>query len=142
MTVLKIAADSDLHKVLKQYELKGQSIQGLMPAIGDMLAAAVSDVFEAEGPGWEPLAEATIRARRNRDSTSIKILQDTGILAGSIEPVIGADYVEAVAGASYGIFHTSKEPRTVIPLRDFTDLGPFEEPLLEDVASMLLEQLG
>ena len=38
---------------------------------------------------WKPLAASTIAARRNKKKSSIKILQDTGSLRGSIRPGIG-----------------------------------------------------
>lgn len=137
--LLNVTASSELGAVLRQFEAQGRSLQGAMPVIADMLVGAVMDVFDAEGPGWEPLAEATLKRRRNRDKSSAKILQDSGVLAGTMGTVIGADFVEAVAAASYGIFHVTGTKR--MPKRDFTDLGPFESPLLDDIAATLLEQI-
>jgi hypothetical protein len=42
---------------------------------------------------------------------------------------------------SYDVFHVSKEPRSKIPLRDFYDLGPFEAPILDEAAALILSQM-
>jgi phage gpG-like protein len=104
--------------------------------VAELLVAGVHDVFEAEGPGWAPLAESTLKARR-KGGAGAKILQDTGVMAGSIAPAWGDTYAEAFAGVSYAIYHVSKEPRSHLPLRDFFNLGPFESPLLDEVAALL-----
>lgn len=141
MALLDIKADSTLEDVLRQFREQGHDLSPFLPAAGALLAAAVSDVFDAEGPGWEPLAEVTLKARRGSSS---RILQDTGVLAASVTSVDnvqqGADFVEVVDGTTYGYWHTVGNKR--MPKRDWTDLGPFEQPLLEDVAEMLSEALG
>jgi phage gpG-like protein len=137
MADLEIRVESTLNKELAAIAAQGRSIDKALPIIAEMLVGGVHDVFEAEGPGWEPLADSTVARRRG---TSHKILQDTGIMAGSISPQHGSTWAEAVDGTSYGIFHTSSAPREKIPLRDFFDLGPFEGPLLDEVADLLAGQ--
>jgi phage gpG-like protein len=134
---LEIKADSDLNKVLLELQGKGQSIDKFLPTIGEMLVGAVNDVLEAEGPGWEPLADSTKAQRRG---SVYKILQDTGVMAASLEPKIGPTYAEAVFGASYAIYHVTGTSR--MPRRDPTDLGPFLDPLLDEVAQLLTQQLA
>jgi len=129
---LDISAQSNLQKVLLDISAHGKSIDRALPVVAEMLHGAVNDVFEAEGPGWEPLSDATKAARRG---TSFKILQDTGLLAGSLEPSYGSTYAEVVDGTTYGHYHVTGTKR--MPKRDWTDLGPFEEPLLDEVAEFL-----
>jgi hypothetical protein len=144
MALIDIKADSNLESVLRQFREQGHDLSPFLPVAGALLVAAVSDVFDAQGPGWEPLAEATIKARRNSDASSIQILQDTGVLAASVTSVDnvnqGADFVEVVDGTTYGYWHTVGTKR--MPKRDWTDLGPFEQPLLEDVAEAMMESLA
>lgn len=55
--------------------------------IGAGLVAAVQDAFDASGPGWKPLAPATISRRRTRKvwpRSGTKPLIDTGELRNSI----------------------------------------------------------
>lgn len=147
MSTFRVGAETDLGVVIAQLAAKGRSIGEFVPAISEMLVAAVSDVFDAEGPGWEPLAEVTIELRRNRDKESIKILQDTGVLVGSVigrppQVTESGDVVaiEAVDGTSYGWYHTTGTSK--MPRRDWTDLGPHEQPLLDDIAASILEHIG
>lgn len=141
MSVFQIKVDSTLALVLEQYQAQAQSAYKMLPAVAELLVAGVLDVFEAEGPGWAPLAEATLRARR-KDGKAAKILQDTGMMADSIAPAWGDTYAEAFAGVSYAIYHVSKEPRHRLPMRDFFNLGPFEHPLLDEVAALLTGNLA
>ena len=132
MSDLEIKVESDLNKVLVELAGKGNAIDKGLPVVAEMLLGAVHDVFEAEGPGWEPLADVTKAARRG---TSYKILQDTGLLVGSLEPSYGSTYAEVVDGTTYGHYHVTGTKH--MPQRDWTNLGPFEEPLLDEVAEFL-----
>jgi phage gpG-like protein len=130
---LSITTESDLAKVLAGIQAKGQSIDRHLPAIAEMLVSAVHDVLEAEGPGWQELADSTKRQRRG---SSYKILQDTGLFASSIAGSYGSTYAEAVDGTTYGHYHVTGTKR--MPKRDWTELGPYEAGLLEDVAELLV----
>jgi phage gpG-like protein len=128
---LTIVAETNLGNVLTQLEAQGRNVDKALPIIGEMLVGAVQDVFEAEGPGWKELDPAT--ELRRRGGPPYKILQDTGVLAGSVAARYGSTYVEAVDGTTYGIYHAPDPQR-----RDWTELGPFEQPLLDEVAELLL----
>lgn len=130
-------SERGLDKVLLELQQKGQSIDKALPIIGEMLLGAIQDVFQAEGPGWPDLAESTKAQRRGVD---YMILQDTGVMAGSVEPVYGDTYVDATFGASYAVYHVTGTRR--MPRRDPTDLGPREAPLLDEVAAFLTSQLA
>ena len=133
MADLTIKADSDLDKVLADFAAK--SIDKVLPIAAELLVGAVHDVIEAEGPGWEPLAEATKARRRG---SSYKILQDTGVGAASVAAQYGSTYAEAVDGTTYFWRHTVGGEH--LPVRDWTNLGPFEAPLLDEVAALMTGQ--
>ena len=135
MALISVKAESNLNRVLAEIEAQGRSIDRALPIIAEMVVGAVHDVFDAEGPGWEPLKESTLERRRG---TTHKILQDTGVFANSVAPKYGPTYAEAVDGTSYGHFHVTGTAR--MARRDPFELGPFEAPLLEDVAELLAGQ--
>lgn len=133
MADLSITTESELGKVLAGIAGKGQSIDRHLPVIAEMLVSAVHDVLEAEGPGWPELADSTKRQRRG---SSYAMLQDTGLFASSIAPSYGSTYAEAVDGTTYGHYHVTGTRR--MPPRDWSNLGPYEGPLLDEVAKMLV----
>lgn len=141
MTLLEIRTDSTLQAVLLRMQGQAQGAYEALPIIAELLVSGVLDVFEAEGPDWAPLAAATLAARR-KNGRGARILQDSGLMADTIAPGWGDTYAEAFAGVSYAIFHVSKEPREKIPLRDFFNLGPFENPLLDEVAELLTSRIA
>jgi len=112
-------------------------VSRLMPSIAEMLVSAVSDVYEAEGPGWKDLEESTKQARRG---TSYKILQDTGVMAKSTSAGHGADWAEAFAGAAYADFHVRGNDR--LPVRNPFDLGPFMQDVLDDTEALILTEVA
>lgn len=129
-----ISTGADLQKVLAALQAKGQSIDKAKPVIAEMMLSSIADMFEAQGPGWAPLAPSTVARRRG---VTHMILQDTGVMAASGAPAYGPDFVDIVFGASYAGYH-SPDPKG----RDITDLGPFEQPLLDDVAAYLATQVS
>lgn len=128
----------ELELVIEGFERRGRSLTHVLPAIGEALVSAVSDVYDAEGPGWEPLAASTLKRRRG--GASAKILQDSSIMVQSTHPDVGSTWAEASAGVDYAEFHASSAPRKKIPRRDPFTLGPFEGPLLDEVSDMLLDE--
>jgi phage gpG-like protein len=113
-----------LQDVMGDFLARGGEAGNVMPVIAEDLTSAVVERFELQsgfeqGP-WDPLKKATLDARRK--SKSPQTLEDTGVLIGSITPFDDADTAEAYTNVPYAKYHTSKEPRTVIPLRDFTDV--------------------
>jgi phage gpG-like protein len=149
-----VAADFDvkteggggLTRVILVYSSKAQASDKLTPIAAKMLHAAVLDVFEAQGPGWAPLAPSTLEHRRGGSGM---ILQDTGAMAGTLGEFYGSDYAEVAAAVAYAIYHVSDEPRQQnaegedrLPQRDFTNLGPFEAALLEDVGELIANQVA
>jgi phage gpG-like protein len=128
---------TELGSVVAQLGAKGKNASRLMPVVAEILHAAVSDVFDAEGPGWKDLAESTKKARRG---TSYKILQDTGLSAAYLGNYYGADWAEVVGQTSYIEFHARGNEN--LPVRDPFDLGPFMDDVLADTAELLLQELA
>lgn len=128
-----IHGGSALNQALLMIEARGASFDRMLPTVADLLVAAVDDVFNAEGPGWQELSEETL-ARRRKQGRDARILQDTGEAARSIGPNWGENWAEAVAGVDYLIYHNGEFG---LPRRWPFDLGPFEEGILDDVADLL-----
>lgn len=126
---------SELLVELGKMQTRGRSLSRVMPAVAESLVAAVSDVYDAEGPGWAALAESTLRQRRGGTA---RILQDTGVMAASTSPSFGTDWAEARAGVDYAEFHARGNDH--LPIRNPFDLGPFLDPVLEDVADLLARE--
>ena len=116
-----------------------------MPVLAEILVSSVHEVFEREGavagkPRWPDLAESTKRIRAKRQPSGVfKILQDTGVLAGSIMPHADQAVAEAFTNVPYAGYHTSLAPRRKIPLRDFTDID--FEAAQRDAVDVILAQV-
>ena len=92
--------------------------------IGILMKASVDKNFEEQGrpEKWQKLSPMTIAMRRNKDKSSIKILQDTGRLRQSIAHKVTEDGTEVAVGTNvkYAPIHqfggVSNIPaRTIIP---------------------------
>lgn len=136
MFKVHIQGHEELPRILAEMRGRAESVDQYLPVVAEMLVASVSDVFEAEGPGWEPLADSTRMNPRRADGP---ILQDTGVAAGSVGPAWGDVYAEAVGGVDYLLYHVTGTSK--MPKRNPFDLGPFEGPLLDEVSALLLENL-
>ena len=138
--MVEIRASTDLPEVILSLQGKTKRLNAMLPQIAEAVVAAVSDVYDAEGPDWEPLAPSTQQARRG---DSYKILQDTGIMAGSTSPGWGTgfseSYAEAYAGVSYAQFHATGTRH--MPKRNPFELGPFEQDVLADVAELVAQEI-
>jgi phage gpG-like protein len=126
---------SELQHVLDYLRENVDDLPGILPSVAEAMVSAVLSEFETEGRGkWAPLKQATIDRRRGGGGGA-KILQDTGLFAGSITPDFGSDFAEAYTNVPYAVFHTSDAPRKVIPYRNPFDID--EDALLEDVVAMV-----
>lgn len=91
--------------------------------------------------------KAPSKAQRNAmagGGGTFKILQDRGILAGSIVPDTGEIYAEAYTNVPYAVYHISPAPRRIIPLRDFfaIDADHFAAEATEMVLATLTQRRG
>lgn len=77
--------------------------RSLFRLLAGTLEAETAANFAAQGrPSWAPLSAATKRERlkRNKGSSILKILQDSGILAASISSDYGDDFAVVGAGGA------------------------------------------
>lgn len=80
----------------------------LFKRISEALQTETEANFAAQGrPHWVPLAAATIAARQKRSNggTVLKILQDSGSLAGSISAAYGPDFALIGSNKRYAAIH-------------------------------------
>jgi len=80
----------------------------LFQAIAQVLESETEANFKAQGrPGWTKLADSTVKERlkRNKGGTVLQILQDSGILAGSISSDYGDDFARVGAATPYAAIH-------------------------------------
>lgn len=126
---------AELKKIFQELQAKGKQSSRYMPTIAEMLVAGVADVYDAEGPGWQDLAESTKKARRG---SSYKILRDTGLMSAT-EAGNGPDWAEAFSGAPYADFHVRGNAN--LPKRNPFDLGPYLQDVLDDAEDLLLTEL-
>jgi phage gpG-like protein len=144
---------SELLGVADDLTRNTRDVPRLMNVIAEALVSEVQENFMREGatggrPKWPDLADSTKRKRRKGPGRrrgapategNFKILQDRGILAGSIYPDTGDVYAEAYTNVPYAVFHISPEPRRIIPLRDFFAID--EQAFTAEVTSIVLETL-
>jgi phage gpG-like protein len=69
-----------------------------------------------------------------------KLLQDTGVLVGSLTPYTSDDVIEVYTNVRYAKYHVSHAPRHKIPLRDFFDIDT--EAFERDIIQMIDVHLG
>lgn len=124
-------------------ELVGQ----VMQPIAENLVFEVQEVFAHEGavggnPAWPRFwweRAGLPRPPGRRWQGALKLLQDSGNLAGSITPYFEAPIAEAFTNVAYAGYHVSQRPRKKIPLRDFTQID-FDRAL-DETLQMVLAQL-
>lgn len=103
-------ADSSIQVQTQGQQLLNQVVSKLgdatpvMREIAGMLETTTQLNFRNQGrPSWLPLADSTRkqRLRRNKGSSVLMILQDSGMLANSITPNYGPDYAEIGTNVPY-----------------------------------------
>ena len=121
---------SELVDAIKDFERRGGNLGPTMAIVADMLVTAVQDEFETEGRGeWPAFAESTLATRAGG-----KLLQDSGIFAGSISAESGSDFAEANTGVEYAIHHVFGAPAAGIPQRNPFDV---EDSVFEEAAALV-----
>jgi len=122
MPMFNVVTDaSDVLKQVEAFEKRGGDLAPTMAIVAEMLVEAVNDEFETEGQGgWDPFAPSTVAGNSRRKGG--KLLQDFGVLAGSIEPSSGPRFAEASTGVEYAVHHLFGAPKGNLPRRDFFDV--------------------
>ncbi len=119
----------------------------VMPVGAEILVAEVLEVFDKQGAvrggeAWVPFwwqRYGLSRPKGRRWQGTLKLLQDSGVLVGSITPFSEALVAEAFTNVPYAGFHVSQRPRRKLPMRDFT-LIDFEQAQ-KDFVDVILSQL-
>jgi len=131
---------------MRQLEAAGAGVAAeVTPVIAELLVSSVLEVFEKEGavPGgaaWPDLAPSTKEKRAKRQASGVfKILQDSGVMVGSITPYSEAMAAEAFSNVPYAGYHVSQRARSKIPLRDFTAID--FETAQREATDIVLAQL-
>ncbi|HEX4334702.1 MAG TPA: hypothetical protein VH062_02245 [Polyangiaceae bacterium] len=119
--MVKVGFDtSELDGVLDEWIARGGNVRALMPSAAQVLVDAVDYEFYSEGRGqWKPSLRALLEGG--------KTLNDTGVLAGSIQPDYGEDWATAFTDVPYGVYHLPPEKsghssKGIMPVRDFLDI--------------------
>ncbi len=136
MALFDVEVDaSELIRLLDGFEQRGGNIGPTMAIIANDLVTAVDDQFQTEGGGdWPGFAESTLRTRAGGT-----LLQDDGILAGSIEPNSGARFAEASTGVAYAVHHIFGAPKASIPARNFFDI---DDDVFEAAAELIAQTVA
>lgn len=124
MIDIQIKNREKVDKALVNLGRELQNPQKALNQIGILMMASVDKNFVEQGrpQKWVSLSPMTIAMRRNKDKSSIKILQDTGHLRQNIEYKVAEDGSGLSVGTNvnYGKAHqlggTSRIPaRTIVP---------------------------
>jgi phage virion morphogenesis protein len=103
---ISVEVDGDVPQRLQALADRLADARPMFQEIAGILEHETEKNFEAQGrPHWVPLAESTKRARRRRGDTVMRILQDHGILAGSISSDYGQDYAQIGSNVAYAAIH-------------------------------------
>lgn len=86
MIEIKLSGQNRVDKALVTLQRKIVKPSAALNKIGMTMLSSINQNFEMEGrpEKWESLSPMTLAMRRNKKKKSSKILQDTGLLKGSI----------------------------------------------------------
>jgi phage gpG-like protein len=124
----------------------------VMQVGAEILVAEVQEVFEKEGAvaggdkwaafWWQRRGLPKPKGRRWQGS--LKLLQDSGLLAGSITPFSEALVAEAFTNVPYAGYHVSQRERRKLPMRDFTaiDFDKAQKEFVDVILSQLDANAG
>ncbi|GHU47399.1 hypothetical protein AGMMS50289_22520 [Betaproteobacteria bacterium] len=100
--------DAQVQQKLQELAGKLKDARPLFKVIAGILESQTEENFAAQGrPHWVPLSAATVKSRmkRSKGGSVLKILQDRGILAGSISADYGSDYAMVGSNVKYAAIH-------------------------------------
>ena len=134
----------ELAGIVRIYQDRARRAFGeLAPSVAEAMHAQVLEEFETEGRGrWDPFwwqRDGKPKPQGRRWRGNPKLLQDRGVMVGSMTPDWNDGAVEVYSNNRYIKFHASRAPRSKIPLRDPFDIDvvAFEA----DVADMVLVRM-
>lgn len=130
-----------------------QAILKAMRKVQAILLAGEDKIFDAEGPGWAPLAPSTIKRRRQGRARfggmSVRKLRDSGEMHGSVTAVthpkghrvVTEDRAEVGTNLKRGHWHQEGTPR--MPARPFMRIRQEDIPQIENtIADAFMATLG
>jgi phage gpG-like protein len=134
----------ELATIVRIYQDRARQVFGeIAPAVAEAMHAQVLEEFETEGRGrWEPFAwqrDGKPKPKGRRWRGNPKLLQDRGVMVGSMTPDWNEGVVEVYSNNPYVKYHASRAPRSKIPLRDPFDIDV--QAFEGDVAGMMLVRL-
>lgn len=145
--VFQVAVDIDtskLERLIDEYRERGEDLRDVAYQARAILKTAIDDIFYTEGTAsakgekWKP-------SRRAIDQGGMT-LNDTGILAGTLDMDSGEDWVSGGSAVPYGKYHLPPEKSGhdvttgVMPVRDWLDVD--EDAFLDDVGDLLVSHLA
>ena len=126
---------NEVLKEINKLARKAKNIGSVNQQLAHIIDAMVEDKFENEGPGWPKLSDITIKNRR--ESAVVMMLQDSGIMKGSIAVDYGPDYAGVFTNNQYARYHLEGEG---VPKRDFFDIDL--DKALDTMQEILLLEIG
>lgn len=109
-----------LERELKKIGRRVEDFSPITPVLAEILVGYVNEEWDSAGRGrWPGLADSTLKKRRG---TSAEILKDTGRAAADVHGEHDHESAAAVTSVSYMVFHTSDQPRKIVPLRNPFDV--------------------
>jgi phage virion morphogenesis protein len=108
LSVFKVKIDDAVKPVVNELKAKLKSPGKLMREVAGLLEFETEQNLRLQGrPAWAPLSKATKAARlkRNKGSSVLRILQNTGRLAASVSSQSTATTAEVGAATVYAAIH-------------------------------------
>ncbi len=119
--------DRGVAQVLRKLVKKAEDLSPVMSTIAGIMADAVEENFEKEGPGWSKLAASTVRQRARKGHWPGKMLQVSGQLAASISKKWDSRSARVGTNKAYGAIQhlggkAGRGHRVTIPARPYLTL--------------------
>lgn len=109
ITITATLDDADAAARLQALMARMDNRRGFLESVGDLLVGSAGRNFIGEhgpdGSPWTPLRPATIRARTKARRSQIRILSESGTLAGSIHAEATDDEVRIGSAVPYAAIH-------------------------------------
>ena len=128
----------ELFGVIADYKERGGNLRDVAESARAIMKTAVDDLFDTEGNGqWK-------RSKRAEEEGG-KTLQDTDLLAQTIDTEAGDDWVLVGSNVPHGKFHLPPEKSGhevtmgIMPVRDWLAID--EDEVMDDIADLMLDHL-
>lgn len=132
-----------LDRICADYLARGGDLRPVVESSRSILKTAVDDIFNTEGSA--SASGATWKASRRAEEQGGMTLQDTGLLAGTLDTEAGEDWVLVGSNVPYGKYHLPPEKSGheittgIMPVRDWLDID--EDEVFEEIGDLMLDHL-